>query len=54
MIAGGGAARPPTSPHPTSVSSVKMDSISAQAAAAPTSNKNAAQLLRERILAGGV
>ena len=54
MCAGAGAARPPTSPHPTSVGSVKVESVSTQAASAPTSNKNAAQLLRERILAGGV
>lgn len=54
LSTGVGAARPPPVPHSTSPGSApaKQDTSAPQAAAVPLSNKNAAQLLRERILQG--
>ena len=54
LCTGVGAARPPPVPHSTSPGSApaKQATSPVQAAVAPLSNKNAAQLLRERILQG--
>ncbi len=54
MSVGVAAARPPPVPHgvsPPSIS-VKQESSAIQAAPIPSSNKNAAQQLRERMLKG--